>query len=149
MQEALATGDTTNRLSKVAFDQSSGSIPKAKRPQFKTEDEEVEQAVDTLSSMLPDASIGSSRQTIEIYDPNGTMGTLERLLGMESLAKLMPNGRDRQTKAIITNAMVDNPDFAAEMESVYGEWGAVFLDDKDMSSGVKDIVARSLKAKAP
>ncbi|KAI5366404.1 hypothetical protein Slin15195_G079240 [Septoria linicola] len=101
MQSMLSEHDNNRRFSQAALRKSSGRVPKNDRPEFTPEDPKVEANRKALAGILPDAAIGSSRQVLEIYDPNGSLGTFDQLLSTGTMSALMPGGRHARTVAMI------------------------------------------------
>lgn len=90
-QSELESMDT-KEFSQAAFDASSGRIPKHRRPKYNHEDPSFERAA--LSERYPEITVGSTGDTLEFYDPCGSLEKFELMLEDEELRKFMPEGSE-------------------------------------------------------
>jgi hypothetical protein len=105
LQSALAQGDQAKKFSKEASDISSSRIPKSQRPVFAPMDNMKESALKALLDDHPTASAGSSRQTIEIYDPNGSIDNFHKMRDTVAMLYLQqPYGPSSQIVCMIPQA---------------------------------------------
>ena len=105
LQSALAQADHAKKFSKEASDRSSSRIPKSQRPVFAPLDDKREAAIEALLAANPAISVGSSRQTIEIYAPQGTTDDFHDMLEIPEMIHFMqPNGRWKKSVSIIPRA---------------------------------------------
>jgi hypothetical protein len=82
----------TKEFSQAAFDASSGRIPKHRRPKYNHEDPSFERAA--LSERYPEITVGSTGDTLEFYDPCGSLEKFELMLEDEELRKFMPEASE-------------------------------------------------------
>lgn len=131
LQIALAQGDQAKRFSREASEQSSSRIPKSKRPVFEPPNDEKEAAIQALLAAYPTASVGSSRKTIEIYDPNGSQEDWEAILYSPEMRCLMqPHKRWSISQTIVPEDDIEDfveklPEadkFTVEMAKVMAPW---------------------------
>lgn len=108
--------DSTNakKFSQAAFDASSGRIPKAKRPKYGVEKTFIER--DDFLKKYPGVSGGSSRETFELYDPEGSLIKFTHMVASGSLGKILPVGGG----AVISHDCEEYGDVAPTRELVMG-----------------------------
>lgn len=92
LDRILLDGDNAKTFSMGAFNQSSGRIPKALRPQFPPV-ANLEPAVVDFQQRYTTATISSFRKTIEIYEHGGSDQKFEAMLDESCMRALIPDGQ--------------------------------------------------------
>lgn len=96
---------TGKKYSNEALRLSSGHIPKDHSPRLSPssmppiEDIEIEE---TMKEYFPGGSVGSSRKTIEIYDPTGSIRKFKDLVYDRMLLSIMPYGVNKNMGAVVS-----------------------------------------------
>ncbi|KAK4889286.1 hypothetical protein LTR27_011892 [Elasticomyces elasticus] len=102
------------KYSQAAFDHSSGRIPKDKRPVVDVASKISEPSIQAFMQQLPGASVGSSRRTIEVYDPYGSVKKLDHIFNSRSMhqvtSAIMPGGISKDIRLVLLEAEPDMQD---------------------------------------